>query len=521
MAATQEELIRGLQDPSAFDHPVERFEVVETHISWVMLTGSYAYKIKKTVDFGFVDFSTLERRCFFCNEELRLNRRLAPELYLDVVSLNGDVRRPVVNGPGRVLDYAVKMRQFPRTAELDFVLERGELTAEQVEDLGRQVAEFHETIPADSKQSPFGEASVVHGNTMANFSEISERLTDPQEIADLEKLQGWSEARHTRHLADFSERKANGFVRECHGDMHLANMVLLDGRIAIFDGIDFNEKLRWIDVMSEVAFLIMDLESRSRSDLAFRFLNTYLEQTGDYKGVRLLHYYLVYRALVRAKVAVIRALQEPEQLSDRRRLEERCAHLVQLATSYTREHKPLLAITHGLSGSGKSTFSAKLVDAGKAIRVSSDVERKRLHGLKPLEQSLSGVRSGIYSAEATEKTYGRLAELSENILQAGFTTLVDATFLRYEHRLRFAKLAEELGVPFRILRFEASQQELRRRLVERSRLGADASEADRKVLEQQLSRREPIKKCELPFVREIDTTAAPAFVETWAALGDT
>jgi hypothetical protein len=236
----------------------------------------------------------------------------------------------------------------------------------------------------------------------------------------------------SRH-ADFTTRKLTGYIRECHGDMHLGNMVLVDDRVVIFDGIEFNDAFRWIDVASDVAFLIMDLEDRGRPDFAHRFLNGYLEATGDYGMLRLLPFYLTYRALVRAKVAGIRLGQSSLSAEETAQAHEEFVSYLDLAERYTRPWRPRLFITHGVSGSGKTRHTQPLVEAIGAIRLRSDVERKRLFGLAPLEKSSGQRARDLYTAEATQRTYASLAQQAAGVLQAGFPVVVDATFLRRAH----------------------------------------------------------------------------------------
>ena len=337
MPDTLPPLVRALlDDPACYNHPVETVQLVETHISWVLLTGSYAYKIKKPVDLGFLDFSTLALRYQDCLEELRLNRRLAAEYYLEVVAICGNPAHPRINGSGEILEYAVKMRQFPMAATLDKLAERGELGNEQIDELAARLAHFH-TFECEraSADSSWGEPDAIARPVEENFRTLSAWLADPAESARLRQLQDWCDAEHARLAPLMAVRKQSGWVRECHGDLHLGNLAWVDGQLLIFDCLEFSPALRWIDVISEVAFCYMDLLQKSNqfpsadalslqglwddhllplrgrievgvgkfTALAARFLNAWLEATGDYQGVGLLRYYAVYRALVRAKVA--------------------------------------------------------------------------------------------------------------------------------------------------------------------------------------------------------------------------
>ena len=488
---TNESLIERLCDPSLFPHPCERIEVIETHISWVLLTGLRAYKIKKPVALGFVDFTTLDRRRRFCYEELRLNRRLAPDLYLDVVPITGSPDVPRIGGDGDAIEYAVRMLQFHQDYLLSRMMERDEVTAEHVDQLAQTVAGFHERIAVADPDSEHGSLKDVFEPAAENFEHLLRLLDEPKKRVT-EELQEWSMFQFERIRDVFVARKREGMIRECHGDMHLGNMFLHNGVPTVFDSIEFNDSLRWIDVMSEVAFVVMDLEDRGRPDLARRFLNTWLEYSGDYAGLRVLPFYLVYRALVRAKVDAIRMDQGHLDRTEWQHLNDDCAGYLELASRYTTACRPMLMITTGPSGSGKTTGTQDVVERFGAVRVRSDVERKRMHGLGPLESS----HRQIYSAEDTERTYDRLAELATNVIDAGYPAVVDATFLQRDQRDRFRRLAHCLSVPFLILQFAANEDVLRERVRARQLAGHDASEAGLKILERQLELMEAIHRSE-------------------------
>ncbi|GAB4507372.1 MAG: AAA family ATPase [Sulfuricaulis sp.] len=500
-------LIQALHRPACYGHPVRDIRLVETHISWVFLTGSYAYKIKKPVNLGFLDFSTLEKRRFYCEEELRLNRRLAPSLYLEVVSITGLPASPVFSGGGEAIEYAVKMVQFPEEARLDRMLTRGELRAEHVDLLAQELAEFHGRIAVAGNDKPFGDPDHVHEPVRENFIQIRPRIEAGDETP-LRRLEIWSEMSFTELHRTFEARKHGGFIRECHGDAHLANMVWLDNRMMLFDCLEFSDNLRWIDVMSELAFLVMDLDDRGRSDLARRALNSYLEHTGDYAGLVVFRFYQVYRALVRAKVACIRLGQRGLSDQNKKKTREEYRGYANLAERYTQPPSATLIITHGLSGSGKTRLSQQLLESFDAIRVRSDIERKRLHGLAPLARSGSGIESGIYSSGASQLTYARLAELASTILRAGHSVIVDAAFLKRSQRDQLHTVADELHVPFVILDIEAPENTLRKRLRQRGVQQHEASEADLAVLEHQLATQEPLSDDEQRHALTFDSSAS-------------
>jgi hypothetical protein len=302
-------LVEALTRADAYHHPTRAIHVVETHCAWVLLTGEFAYKVKKPVDFGFLNFSTLEKRQFYCAEEVRLNRRFAAAIYLDVVAVTGQRHRPQMAGSGPALEYAVRMRQFADDGLLSQLAERKHLDASHVDQLVDQVADFHQSTQRASPDAPYGEPQRIHHWMSENFRHIRPSLRTPRRIAQLDGIQRGVEDERKNIETLLARRKQDGFIRECHGDLHLGNITLIDGKVTLFDCIEFNPELRWIDVFSDVAFLVMDLDDRHYRNFAFHFLNAYLHRSGDYQGLGVLRYYMVYRALVRAKVAMLRRQQ--------------------------------------------------------------------------------------------------------------------------------------------------------------------------------------------------------------------
>jgi aminoglycoside phosphotransferase family enzyme/predicted kinase len=498
-------LIVALMRPEAYPHPADPVEHIETHISHVLLAGDFAYKLKKPLDLGFLDFSTPERRRHFCEEELRLNWRLAEDLYLDVVAVTGTPTTPRIGGAGPVLEYAVKMRRFPQAALLD----RQPLTDGLMIRLAEEVADFHARIPVADHRLDFGSPEAVLAPMLENLAQVRARGVTPENLTRLDRLEIWTHERFRELTPTLEERRRQGHVRECHGDMHRGNIALVDGEIRIFDAIEFNPNLRWIDTASEVAFLVMDLEQAGELGLARLFLNRYLERSGDYGTLDVLDFYQVYRAMVRAKVLAIRLEQgdlDPAAASAERHL---CTCYLTLAESYTQPRHPHLLIVCGVSGSGKSRLSYRLREALPLIHLRSDVERKRLFGLDETARTLSGVDSGIYFPSATNWTYDRLHRLADAILANGYGVLVDATFIARERRERFMRLARKHRAAFAILALDAPIKVLRERLRRRLALGEDASEADLAVLERQLALRQCLSEREKPYAVMIDSTDTP------------
>ena len=464
-------------------------QILETHISSVILAGDYAYKIKKPLNLGFLDFSTLARRHRFCEEEVRLNGRLAPHIYLDVVAICGSPEHPVLDGEGEAIEYAVRMRRFGRQALLSD--NPASLTSELADRIADRLAQFHGGIERAADSQAFGDPDAVLFPMRQNFEQVRRLFDDAAMLAKLDRLESWTLKRYRSLRILLTQRKRDGYVRECHGDLHLGNIALDAGELIIFDGIEFNPALRWIDVMSELAFLLMDLDAAGKPVFGQRILNVYLQLTGDYHGLALLRFYQAYRAMVRCKVAAIQ-LQQAETDVQRSSLRAACARYLDLALGYTVMTAPALLITHGLSGSGKSTVSAELMTQLAAVRLRSDVERKRLVGLDAEADSGSAPGDGIYTTDFTEKTYERLLQLAQTILEAGFTAIVDATFLEAARRQAFAQLADRLRLGFLILDFQAPEAELRKRVAQRHLQGTGASEADVAILERQLAAYRPL-----------------------------
>ncbi|MCP3868874.1 MAG: AAA family ATPase [Gammaproteobacteria bacterium] len=474
----------------------EKVEIIQTHISTVLLIGAFAYKLKKPLNLGFLDFSTLEQRCFCCKEEVRLNARLAPDIYLGTVAINGPVDAPKIDGKTTSpIEYAVKMRRFIQAGLLADHVEL--LGGELIDSIAQRLAEFHAGIDRSTPTLGYGTPQKLFLPMQGNFFHIRKLGVGDVFSLSLGRLECWSRKQHQALLAVETSRMETGFIRECHGDLHLGNIAVDDGRLIIFDGIEFNPQLRWIDTISELAFLSMDLDKKGRPELAQRLLNGYLELTGDYEGLRLLRFYQVYRAMIRAKVIAIRLQQDDLPACQYEHLHLELMAYLALAESYTVAGTPALLITHGLSGSGKSHGTGELIQKLPAVRIRSDVERKRLVsqagcsdlGSKPLE-------GGYYTRAFSEKTYHRLLELAGVLLEAGFTVVVDATFLSLVHRTRFQQLAAGRGIPFLILEFQAPVNVMRKRIRHRFRQGQDASDADLQVLEAQIGACQPLTAAE-------------------------
>ncbi|GGO88545.1 hypothetical protein GCM10011348_44240 [Marinobacterium nitratireducens] len=485
------EFIQSLRDPAAYSHATGDIRVIETHISWLLLTGEYAYKVKKPVDFGFLDFTSLEKRQHFCEEELRLNRRLAPDIYLELVPITGTPSQPRMGGDGEAFEYAVRMRQFDTELRLDLLLQQKRFEPAWIDTLAEQIAAFHQQVPMVASDSPWGEPETIWEVVSDNFMHLQDVLDDPHDWSAVQQLSQQT-AQQFRDLTEvIRRRKTEGHVCECHGDLHLANITLFHDKLRLFDCIEFNLQFRWIDTICDLAFLLMDLEANGQFRWAHRLLNRYLELTGDYKSLKLLNFYKAYRAMVRAKVAM---LGEHKDLDTFRRY-------LRLAQHYARRPQPALLLMHGLSGSGKSHISGQLVERIDAIRIRSDIERKRLYR----ELSRKGEKLELYGQEMNIRTYHQLFDTTRAMLRAGYTVIVDATFIRQRPRLSYAELAQSLGIPFRIISCHCEQKLIEARLKRRQASGKDASDADVTVMRQQKKMQHPLDDNELGYTLSVYT----------------
>ncbi|WP_372592582.1 AAA family ATPase [Guyparkeria sp.] len=475
-------------------------EHLQTHISHVFLTGPWAYKIKKPMNFGFLDFSSLDRRRHFCLEELRLNARLAPDLYDGVLGL--DAEGQLIDDLEGAEEYVIRMQRFDQADRLDNVAARIGLDETLVDRIADGIADFHSRAAVADPASRFGEPETVWAPMEQNLEQIAPFLETEEDRERLARLDDLSRAAFETVRPVLARRKREGHVRECHGDMHLANMALQENDVIIFDGIEFNDDFRWTDTANDLAFALMDLHKRRLVAAARQLLNRYLETSGDYEALPTLHFYQGYRAAVRAKIALL-GLRDDMPEAEREAAWTDFRDYVDLACAFFEPKQGKIFITMGVSGSGKSLVSAELVLARGAIRVRSDAERLRMFS-DPAER---------YAPFATDQTYARLEEIARLGASAGWPMAMDATFLERARRQRFEALADEIGVPYTILFIECDNEQLLDYLRERQAQGSDISEADEQVLEQQLQKLEPLTpdeaqhcvrlKCDAPFGPQI------------------
>jgi len=495
-------LVEALLKPDAYPHPVTKIELLETHISWVILTGPFAYKIKKPIKLDFLDFSSLEKRRHFCDEELILNACWAPHLYLEVVPIRKEAGRMTLGSSGAVIDYAVKMKQFSQSGLLDAQLAAGQLKLQDMTAIAKMLSVQHEKGQVYRSTSVDQPLAYIENPMLENFK----HFRSLNESEDVRQLQVWTKDNLERMTVVMTDREARGFIRECHGDLHLGNLVRFESEIVAFDCVEFNADLRNIDVMSDVAFLVMDLIARDRTDLAFQFLNDYLELSGDYEGLRLLDLYFVYHCMIRAKVAAIRSSERSNATDSERDLAV-SKHYVSVALEWTKRPLPALIVMHGFSASGKSWLSGNLMNALPAIRLRSDVERKRLFNVGRTECSHSEVGGGIYKADRSIRVYESLRRCAKVVLTALSNVIIDASFLSTTERKKVEDVADRMGLPFWIIDVCADEATLNNRLALRAKDNGVVSEADMRVLRRQLETADPLSPAELIRTIQVSTDA--------------
>ncbi|MEA5555036.1 bifunctional aminoglycoside phosphotransferase/ATP-binding protein [Nodularia spumigena] len=496
-------LIQQMLQPGFYPHKVtEPIQLIQTHISYVLLTGDYAYKLKKAVNFGFLDFSTLEKRKHFCQEELRLNQRGAAELYLEVLPVTMVDEQHHLAGTGKAVEYALKMRQFPQELLFSTLFEQGKLNETHLEDLGKVVAQYHAKSATDDYIRSFGEVPQVRAAIDENYQQTEKYIGGPQTPKQFQETKKYTDNFFVERPELFTSRVENNYIRECHGDLHMRNIALWNDKITLFDCIEFNEPFRFVDVMYDVAFTVMDLEARHSPNLANAFLNTYVEQTGDWEGLQVLPLYLSRQAYVRAKVTsfLLDDPSIPETVKEE--AAKTAAQYYTQAWEYTKPKAGKLILMSGVSGSGKSTTAKYLARELQAIQIRSDAVRKHLGGIS------LGERGGddLYTPEMTQKTYARLLNLGIILAQQGFHVILDAKYDKQHLRQDAIAQAEKHQLPLQIIYCTAPLEVVQERLANRT---GDIADATVDLLTSQLQQAEAFTAAEKPYVQIWDTTQPP------------
>lgn len=494
-------LMQTLQKPEFYPHPViSPIECLQTHCSAVFLTGDYAYKLKKPVNLGFLDYSTAEKRRHFLEEELRLNIPVAPDIYQQVLAVKFDGKQWQW-GDKCGDDYVLKMAQFPQSCLLLSMFEEGKLSGSQIIRLGQRVAQFHQDAVTNEEINSFGDADVIWQSVRDNFLATEKYLDIAQAREKYEDIRRFSENFYDQKRDIFKERQALGKIRECHGDLHLRNLCEWQGKIQLFDRIEFNKPFRFVDVMYDIAFTVMDLEAKGRSDWAYLFLNTYLEQTGDWAGLQVLPFYLCRQAYVRAKVTSF--LLDDNNLTKTAKAEAltTAKSYYQLAWQYAQQsqtNQRKIILMAGLSGSGKSTVAQQLACHLKAVHIRSDAVRKHLAGV-PLNKK---GKVNLYRPEVTETVYQELSNLAQLVIKSGFNVILDAKFDQVQWRSPIIKFSKREKIQLTIVHCDAPIEVLAKRLKYRR---GDISDAKETLLLLQALDWEDFTEFEEPLVFYLDT----------------
>ena len=504
-------VIQKMLQPQFYPHPVvEPIQLIQTHISFVILTGDYAYKVKKSVKFGhWLDYSTLEKRYHFCQEELRLNQRTAPDIYLEVLPIYQTAQGVELHtcNSEEIIEYTLKMQQFSQNCLFTDLLENDKLTEKHLEFLGKELAKFHQKAGVNESILKFGEIAQIKAGIEENYQQTQKYIGNLQPLDHAQEIKTYTDSFFNDKSEIFINRIKKSKIRECHGDLHLKNIAWYQDQAILFDCIEFNQEFRNVDVMYDVAFTVMDLQFRQQENLANIFLNTYLEQTGDWEGLQVLPLYLCRQAYVRAKVNSLISDDLTVTESQREQAARTAMEYYQLAWEYTQllrlrsgqGSSGRLILMSGLSGSGKSTVARYLAHHLGAIHIRSDAVRKHLAQVPLYERG----DTSIYQPKMTQKTYNRLLELGILLANQGYSVILDAKYDQQVFRDKVIALAQSLELPLQIFYCTAPIHVLRKRLQQRK---GDIADATEQILFSQQIKAEPFTEAEQPYVKTIDTT---------------
>jgi uncharacterized protein len=500
------QFLKSLQKPDAYPEPTKSAHLLQTHVSFLFITDSFVYKVKKPVDFGFLNFSTVDRRRFYCNEEVRLNRRLCPDVYLGVVEVRESAQGAAFLGKGKVIDYAVKMKRLPEDRMLDRMLAEERVTAEDIRNIAKAIGCFHLNADRGKTIDEYGKSAIIRKNWEENLRGSSEFVNISLTKKDLELITKWVDTFMAANEALFAERVSHGFIRDCDGDIHLEN-ICLTTPLCIFDCIEFDDRFRYGDTAADIAFFLMDLDYHGKSIFADAFIDEYAAITKDSGFMRLLDFYKIYRAVIRGKVESLKLLDQNITDSDKISARNKASKYFRLARGYVlRQGMPkVLIITCGLMGSGKSAISSALAfELGFEV-ISSDAVRKELAEMPRDRRGSDDYGTGMYTREFNESTYLELLSRSEKFLKAGKSVIVDATFRRKSDRLLFCCLADRTGIPFYIIQVSCPEDLVKQRLDERSRNPSELSDGRWELFYRQKEEFEPPGKEEGKVIT-IDTS---------------
>jgi aminoglycoside phosphotransferase family enzyme/predicted kinase len=457
----QKKLIEELKNPSTYGSDVDTVDVLQTHISFIALTGKYAYKIKKPVDFGFLDFSTLKKRKYFCEEEVRLNRRLCPDIYLDVVPLTCEDDKLVIGGGGQVVDYAVKMKEFSQEQIMTNLLQREKVHDEIIRNICQILVDFYNASEKSKEIDKFGQVESIKKNIDENFEQTEQviNITIPRNMYRFIKKINDDFLKERKSV--FQKRIKDERIKDCHGDLHSGNIVLSD-KIYIFDCIEFNKRFRYCDVASDIGFLAMDLDYQNYPFLSSYLINLYVEKSGDKDIFKVLNFYKSYRAYVRGKVIGFRLNDSHVEEREKDAIIKTSKKYYYLAHYYAslisidlHKDRPIIFIVSGLSGTGKSTLASKLSVDYNASYLNSDIIRKEIAGIDRYERHLDSIDTGLYQPEKIDFTYKKVIEKTDELLKKGHNVVLDATFQIKKYRDMAKEIADENNAIFILIQTTA------------------------------------------------------------------
>ena len=501
-------LVQALLRPGAYpqEERPARVELVETHVSYLFLTASYVYKVKKPVDYGFLDFTSLEKRRHFCRQEVLLNRRLSPQVYLGVVEVRRDGDSYAVEGPGETVEYAVQMRRLPRSRTMSELLRNRALDAAQVRRIAQRVQSFHQAAETSPHVTALGGIETVRSNVLENFAQTERYIEQTVSRRDFRRTLAYSQAFLAEREALFAQRAGEGRIRDGHGDLHTAQ-IFVDDDVAIIDCIEFNERFRYGDVASDLAFLAMDLDYYERDDLSRALVDAYVEASGD-RGVEdVLDFYKCYRAWVRGKVTSFRLDDPSLSPPARRSLADEARRYFRLAGRYARPSGPVLLLTAGLVGTGKSSLARDIAGPLGAEVLTSDVIRKEMAGIPVTERRYAPWGTGLYTDESIEDTYSELHRRAQAGLERGRAVVLDASYRKQSWREAALDIARQARVPALVLECVAPEDDVRARLERRMRRRQDASDGRWEIYVQQKASYEPLTELSSSEHLTIDTAA--------------
>lgn len=503
------EFIIALKAPQAYPYKVEDIHLIQTHISYVFLAGNYVYKVKKPVDFGFLDFTTLEKRHYFCQREVELNRRLCPDLYLGVVEV---VRTPegkiCFEGQGEVLEYAVKMRRMPEEGMMGRIIREGQLTQRHIDQVVKKLVPFYQQAATGPGVDEHGSLETVAFNVNENFSQTEAFVGEALSAKRYREIMTYARKFMEEKAELFARRIKEGRIRDGHGDLYSANICFDETRqdVYIFDCIEFNDRFRCGDVACDIAFLAMDLDYHGLKDLSEYFINGFVSLSGDQELLKLLDFYKCYRAYVRGKIGCFTwsAPEVPPEV--RRQALSEARRYFALAHHYAgKSPRGRIIVIFGLSGTGKSTLARALANDQGAIYLNSDIVRKRLLGIAPQEHHFEPFGRGIYSPEMTQKTYMAMVDEARELASLGETVILDATFKDEEYRQAVLKAASAAKVPVRFILCTCPEEEIKHRLARRLDKTGEVSDGRWEIYLRQKEVFAPVK--ELPGLMKIETLA--------------